>query len=293
MTCGWCALMFQRPCDCRALIPPKATGVQTITSKVQGLLVFTSARDMAGPCPAPARAPWDTDMEADKKAWFRTSVTMLVPHPTGQSQPLCGGAVKLLYSFCSLGLGLEPYLHHLRTSAGKGAFSSQSFENICVLSYEGHSHFIKILSLWSKNMTVHGYMFVWAWIHRSYACGCVHEFLVHGNHQPGTLYCVPEDAPLPPQAHAQDMQRDSQELMLQRCRSCAELSIHSWAGGLLKTQSYPSVSKKHQRPWLRLHCLLWVTSGCHQDSLRGIVSKWCHDIKYFGKGWLFVFASFL
>lgn len=35
-----------------------------------------------------------------------------------------------------------------------------------------------------------------------------------------------------------------------------------------------------------LHCLLQVTSGCHRGSLRRIISKWCHDIKCFGKAWL-------
>lgn len=86
--------------------------------------------------------------------------------------------------------------------------------------------------------------------------------------------------------HTQDMQRGSQELIVQGSRSCAELSIPSWAGALLKVQPSPRVPEKHPPQWLRLHWLPWVTSGCHLGSFKGIISKWCHEIKYFGKGWL-------
>lgn len=154
---------------------------------------------------------------------------MLVSHSIGQISAALW-CVRVLYSSCSLGLGVR-----VSSAPPKDLSMQRDFLFILFWKYMCPiiSCYIKIIWLWSENMTVHRYLLVWAWIYRSYASSCVHELLIHGNHQ---LY-IPKDVLLLPHAHRQNLHRATQVLILQRSQSCAELNICTWAERLQRQET--------------------------------------------------------
>lgn len=138
-------------------------------------------------------------------------------------------------------------------------------------------------------MAVHGYTLLWSWIHRTYACSGVRQFLVHGNHQPGTLCHIAKGAPLILHKHTHKIWKAppgaDTAVIQELCR--AEHSQLGW--GPAEDTILPRFVREASASVSAAAVPTEHHKWCHQYSLMGIISKWCHDKKYFGKGWVVFF----